>query len=124
MRSYASEPQSMSLMKNRNFLSHHMHSVNLRSVALSSCYGQFCTCSTVQAVTVCSPRPVLSSRPTLNSFKDILNHSIAPHGMKIESFFPFHSSTRIKTLAQQRPCSMEADLDIVFGDFWYGPPDI
>jgi len=37
--------------------------------------------------------------------------------MKIECFFSFHAGTRVETLAQQRPRSMEADLDIVFGDF-------
>jgi hypothetical protein len=35
----------------------------------------------------------------LNSFKHILNHSITAHGMKIEGFFPFHSSAGVKTLA-------------------------
>ena len=35
----------------------------------------------------------------LNSFKHILHNSITSHGMKIECFFPFHSSTRVKTLA-------------------------
>jgi len=35
----------------------------------------------------------------LNSFKDILNHPVAAHGMKIECFFPFHPSTREKTFA-------------------------
>src|SRR5882672_6230103 len=45
----------------------------------------------------------------LNSFKHILNNTITPHGMEIECFLPLHSSTRVKTLAQQRPRSMEAD---------------
>jgi len=35
----------------------------------------------------------------LNPFKHILHHSITPKGMKIECFFPFHSSTHVKTLA-------------------------
>src|SRR5438046_2154567 len=52
----------------------------------------------------------------LNPFKHILDNSIAAHGMKIECILPFHSSTRVKSLAQQRPRSMEANLDIVFGD--------
>ncbi len=37
--------------------------------------------------------------------------------MKIEDFSSFHSSARVKILAQQRPGSMETDLDIFFGDF-------
>ena|ERR1700674_3102188 len=35
----------------------------------------------------------------LNSFKHIVHNSITPNGMKGECFFPFHSSTRVKTLA-------------------------
>jgi hypothetical protein len=36
--------------------------------------------------------------------------------MKVERLFPFHSSTLVQTLAQQRPRSMEANLDIFFGE--------
>ena len=52
----------------------------------------------------------------MNSFKDIMNHSIAAQGMKIECFFPFHSSTIEKSFAQQRPRPVEADLNIFFAD--------
>jgi hypothetical protein len=56
-----------------------------------------------QTVTESSPRGACFRDLLLNSFKHVLHNSITPHGMKIERFFSFHSRTRIKTLAQQRP---------------------
>src|SRR5207245_3888161 len=55
-----------------------------------------------------------------NSFKDILNHSIAPHGMKTECFFSFHAGTRVKTLAQQRPSSMDTGALRLVKHVWKG----
>jgi hypothetical protein len=45
-------------------------------------------------------RRVLDLRAAfLNSFKHVPHNSITSHGMKGECFFPFQSSTRVKTLA-------------------------
>jgi hypothetical protein len=58
--------------------------------------GALIDLSRKQAVTESSPRRSQFRDLLLNSFKHILHHSITPHSMKIECFFPFHSRTRIE----------------------------
>ena len=76
---------------------------NARGIWGASRHSSDCSSPVVTAacrLSLCLYRGVFSRQDLLlNSFKDILNHSIAPNGMKIECFFYFHSSTRIKTLA-------------------------